>query len=60
MISEDGRICVDCSEPFLLTEGWKKLLLEKPNEVKPPKRCRKCIYKRKLEKIEYLRKANAK
>jgi len=42
-------ICVECQEEFELTEGWKKLMEERP-EVLPPKRCYRCRQKRKAEK----------
>ena len=43
------KICVDCGQEFEITEGWKKLMEQKP-DVKPPTRCYLCRQKRKREK----------
>ncbi len=45
----ETKICVDCSQPFELTEGWEKLMKENP-DIQPPKRCYDCRQKRKEER----------
>ena len=48
-MENETKICVDCSQEFEITEGWKKLMAENP-EIKEPTRCYKCRQKRKAEK----------
>ena len=48
-MSNQKIICVDCGEEEEITEGWKKLIADKP-KVQLPKRCYKCRQARKAEK----------
>lgn len=41
-------VCIDCGEDFEFTIGEKKFYKEKG--FSPPRRCKNCRYKRRVEK----------